>query len=354
MVIAIHISRSLHLYQKAFNASFALKLAEMLPEKRFVFFCESDTGFDGTPSSNCTVVQMKMSAGSPLTLWYNYRISLPRLLKKYKADIFIPAGDFCCFRAYLPQFVIFHDREVWNPRLRNFLGQHRKETAAKASKIFSAYNQEISPKEKKKTIQLHPGPEQLTCLPKLLNDATEAEPTLDKMTYFLFITSSKEVAQYISIMKAFSIFKKWQKSSLRLIILSTEKSAADLSSLSSYKFREDVIVIKRRTSSSDSELYNGAYAIISLSGHTAALCGLRSIASGVPLLTLDNEGNRSFFEDSCLYVKETESDLGQKMILVYKDESLRSELIQKGLHHAAAFSPATCASEIAAAISGHN
>lgn len=354
MVIAVHISRSIHLYRKAFNATFAFTLAEMLPEKRFVFFCDSDAGVSEKPASNCTVVRLKTTTGSPLALWYNYRISLPRLLKKHKVDLFIPAGDFCCFHAGLPQFVIFHDRETWNPRLRNFLGRHRQATGAKASKIFSASNPEIPSQGKKKIVQLHPAPEQLTCLPDFSTDTTHTEPALPELTYFLFISSHKEEEEYTRMLKAFSVFKKWQKSSLRLVIISTEKSAADLSSLSSYKFREDVIVIKKGSGTPGSELHTGAYAVISLSGHTAALSGLRSMASGVPLLTVDNEGNRSFFEDSCLYAKETESDLGQKMILVYKDESLRSELIRKGLHHAAVFSAASCAREIATAISGHN
>jgi glycosyltransferase involved in cell wall biosynthesis len=354
MTIAIHITRSLHLYERPFNLSPALELAAMMPENHFVFICDKDILLPEDLPANCSVIRMITSSGSRPALWFINRINLPRLLKKVKADLFITAGDICCFHCPIPQYVIFHDRAAQKKHLRSYLQRRKRSITLKATKIFAADNLDMITAGHRSLIQLHPAlQDRWFADNEGLPDQHESEVP-DGYAYFLFTSSAENEEEYKKALKAFSVFKKWQKSSMHLVILATGEHFAGLPSLSTYLYREDVKVIRAAQKKNYRQLLAKAYAVISFSGLMAANSGYSSLRSGVPFITTGREGNRRFFGDHCLFASDDHSDLGQKMILIYKDESLREELTGKGRIWATRFSARSCAREIAAAISGHN
>lgn len=353
MTIAIHITRSFHLFERPFNLSPALELAVMMPENHFLFICDKNIILPEDLPANCRVTRMMNSASSRPALWFMNRIRLPRLLKKARADLFITAGDICCFQCPNPQYVILHDRAWQKKHLRNSLQRKKRAVLLKATKTFVADNQDMNIAGHSSLIQLHPLPQDnwfanTEGLPD--RHASEAQ---DGSAYFLFTSSAENEVEYKKVLKAFSVFKKWQKSSMRLVILATGEHFAGLPSLATYLHREDVKVIRAEKKKNYRPLLTEAYAAISFSGPVAVSTGYGSLSSGVPFITAGAEGNRRFFGDHCLFASDDHNDLGQKMILIYKDENLRQELTVQGRARAARFSARSCAREIAAAISAH-
>lgn len=112
----------------------------------------------------------------------------------------------------------------------------------------------------------------------------EKEAIKEKYTngtdFFLFNGPLYPPDTLISLLKAFSAFKKWQQSSLKLVLAgpSGKKTAELKGKLESYKYREDVILLENPTSLTVQELTEATYAPVrpdrpegELSKHLVAL-----------------------------------------------------------------------------------
>jgi glycosyltransferase involved in cell wall biosynthesis len=82
--------------------------------------------------------------------------------------------------------------------------------------------------------------------------------------YFVFIGNLDLPHQLIELLKAFSIFKKWQQSNMRLVLAgaTTPYTASIELALTNYKYKEDVVVIKNPSEPEKEQLVSAAYAMV--------------------------------------------------------------------------------------------
>ena len=173
---------------------------------------------------------------------------------------------------------------------------------------------------------------------KLVGSITDEtkETTKEKYTkgneYFFYRGVIEKNQNIISLLKAFSIFKKRQKSSMKLVLMGKvvrQKTEFD-KLIGSYKYREDVVIVVNTSPLDEAQIVAAAYAYVQPHSNNILLFLFDALRSGVPVL-LDKIPANEIFSDAALYFeKANDADMADKMMMVYKDESLRSQLIERG------------------------
>ncbi len=345
MTIAVHIALH-HPHQQAgtdfiYNCFSLLAVAN--PDHHFIFIFDKPFDTANIRSANITPVLTGPAIKNRLLQHYFYNYKLTRILNKYQTDIFV-SEDVCSLRCNIPQYLVINDlsflhkQNLYNSSDVRYLKRYTSQFVKKAGRI-AVMNHHL-----KETLQVaYSLPEQKIAV---INNAVVDKITVlnekeinnvkEKLTqgksYFLFFATSISNSNVIVMLKAFSIFKKWQKSNMQLVILfSASEKDYIIKDLHNYKHREDVKLIHATGLQEQYEIMGAAYAAINLASmEITETEGLKTIAAKVPLITTDNEFFRSTYGNAAAYCQPTEKEVSEKMMLVYKDENYRTSLINNG------------------------
>jgi len=138
----------------------------------------------------------------------------------------------------------------------------------------------------------------------------------------------------LNLLKAFSAFKKRQKSNMQLLIAGKPswKYEVFFESLRLFKFKDDVKILKDPSLEELVKITGAAYAIIHPSLYeSAAIQPLEAMKSCVPVIASPKGAMPEIYGDAALYADtENFKDIAVKMMQLFKDENLRKELIEKG------------------------
>lgn len=106
-----------------------------------------------------------------------------------------------------------------------------------------------------------------------------------------------------------------------------------LSTLQHYKFQAEVKVLDHLSKEETGKIVAGAYAMVYLpfyatSYHTA----MQALTGEVPMIVSERGSLPEACGDAAMYADPLDfKDIAEKMMLMFKDERLRKELIQKGI-----------------------
>lgn len=352
MTIAVQIDLSELVNDTAdhFNYQCFSILARKHPNHHFLFIF--DRPFDPLlikyPNITPVVLLPQMKNGLLQHYWYNYK--LPRLILKYNAGLFISSCEACSLRMDIDQCIIIHDPSNLQKNNRGskkgsrYLRKFTRQFAEKAAYIFTFNHSTrhqidaLIPPLSSKTCTIQPG---------IANDAVpllqdKKENLKNSITggveYFLYYSDSNETAHTLIVLKAFSIFKKWQQSNMQLILMLNDGQIEKIQQLLlTYKFRKDIQLFPVAVTEKFEEINGAAYAMIFLPEKqiTETKIGI-SLKRKVPVIVPDLEYYRSGFGDAVTFCAINEKSVSDKMMLLYKDETYRNQLISKGAELAAA------------------
>lgn len=148
--------------------------------------------------------------------------------------------------------------------------------------------------------------------------------------FFISDAQLAQAADLLYLLKAFSVFKKWQKSSMKLVIANADSTL--LPDMESYKYRNDVVLLPELATEELATITGAAYAMVyPLEADATAIPALQAMAAEVPVIIADSPASRETGEEAFLYADTAEfNSMGQLMIQIYKDEALRSRLATAG------------------------
>ena len=295
-------------------------------------------------ADNVTHVKMRNILGHWLAVKVWYDLKLPAILKKHKADLFISFEGFCSLTTAIPQFILFNPALSDSPApggLRSLFYKRFMRKALNKAKTVICFcdfrKKDVMLRyfiSDSKLAVVYPSVKE-TFRP--VDEDVKEEVRVkfcDGKNYFAYAGTMQKREELFNILKAFSAFKKRQKSDWKLLLMGSvhQYDRKFMDSLATYKYRSDVVVAKNDDEDERVNLIGSAYAVIcAVHSESTVFPLLQSMKCGVPVITADTAAGKEVSGGDALYFDPEDSEnIAQLMMTIYKDESFRSTLIEKG------------------------
>lgn len=336
-------------------------LAKQNPSQQFVFITDTEAG-EKTSLHNIKRVLLPQRSASLLRwkLWHNYK--LPAVLRKEKAAVLLSVDATCSLRTRVPQCMLVNDLEFdrqpgwFDKRYVRFVRSGLNSFLQKASLVitFSEYTKhELISKYKageSNISKIDPGVGNHYQSLEWEDRELTKDQYAGGMEYFLFHGIIQSRSNLVNLLKAFSLFKKRQKTSMQLVIAADTIPEKDpfIESLRLYKYRNELKIVQGLSQDELQALTAAAYCSINLSDAVTDINFLLSSGqSGVPLVTIDSPKTKELFADAALYADAASpAAIAEQMMLVFKDENKRNELIKRAASQCSAYSLENTAAQL--------
>lgn len=286
------------------------------------------------------------------TVFYNRRLS--SVLKNINADILINADGITALKTTIPQLLLIQDLAfLYHPEFqeKSQLAYLKKNMArflekAKVVSTISGFSKEDICKHYGTDEQkIHVAGYGINELLKPF-DPEEREKVKEQYAegceYFIYAGSYHPQKNLLNLLKAFSVFKKKQKSSMKLIICGQKSYGSEdfLNLLKTFKFRDEVKLIDEADDKERAALLASAYAMVYPSFFEGfGFPPLEALQCHVPAIVSRTSALPEVGGDAYLYVNpDNFEDIAAKMMLLFKDETLRNKLIENGKERVKLFS----------------
>lgn len=329
-----------------FTKEVFLILANKYPEHRFYFLFDREYDPALTFPPNVSPLMVSPPARHPVLWKFWFDLKIAWILRKIKAEVFISPDGFCSLTTSVPQCLVIHDLGflhqpgAYKTSHLKFYRHYTPKFIKKAQTITTV--SEFSKKDiihnyntdADKIQVVYSGVKDIFHpLTNNEQDAIKKKYTEGK-EYFIYTGAIQPRKNLINLLKAFSIFKKRQKSEMKLVLAGrlAWKNDAFLDLLKTYKYREDVVLTNYVEEKELAKLTASAYSLVYPSLFEGfGVPVLEAMQCNVAVLTSVNSSMQEIAEDAALYFDATNhTDMAEKLMLIYKDESLRSRLIEKG------------------------
>lgn len=329
-------------------------LVEKYPQHQFYFIFDRPYQKEFIFAPNVHPVVTGPPARHPLLwkIWFDLRI--PALLKKIKADVFVSPDGYCSLKTKVPQVMVVHDLgflhqpSAYKRSHLIYLKYYTPRFIRKAATVLTVsqfskddiiHHYKVSP-EKIKLVY--------SAVKTGFRPASEEEKikTKERFTngkeFFIYIGAIQPRKNLVNLLKAFSLFKKRQKSEMKLVFSGrlAWKNNEFLELLKTYKYREDVVLTGYLPENDLIPLLGAAYALVYPSFFEGfGVPVLEAMKCNIPALTSRGTSMEEIGSDAALYFDPSDvKDMGDKLMLIYKDETLRSGLIERGKEISAQYS----------------
>lgn len=321
---------------------------QQFPQHHFILITDNNLhGLVNTPNS--TIVQAGVSARHPILwhLWYNF--TLPKILKKYNAQVFLSPDGFCSLRTKLPQVMVIHDLAyVALPKMfpKSHLIYFKKimpTMAYKAKAICTVSNfskADIIEKLKIPAAKLHVvysgvKPKYMPLTYQVI--AQTQQQYTNGLPYFLHIGTITPRKNIMALLKAFSQFKRMQKSNIKLVLVGKVPNnyKAFKTQLSNYKYRADVVLIETCTDATLAHILGSAYALVYPSLYEGfGVPPLEAMQAGVPVIASGVTAIPEICGNAAHYIDpQNINDIYNGLKTIYINETYKNQLIKNGLAH---------------------
>ena len=322
-------------------------LAILQPTNEFIFIAEKKSERNSKNLKNVKRIILPQQSDNPLLwkLWYNYK--LPALLKKNKVDILISADGACSLGTKIPQYLLVNDLaflhypEWYCKKYVRFTKSNTPACLQKAKLVltFSSFLMNDIIKQYRtdeRKISVLPAGTASNCSPLKWEDREAAkEKYAEGKEYFLFSGAIHTRSNLVNLLKAFSLFKKKQKSNMQLIIASRDISedASFVESLKLYKYRNEVKLMVRIDEDMQKEINSAAYACINLAPlHNDITSLIFAMQFGVPVIAGNLFVAIELLDQAVLFADASSPEqIAERLMLLYKDEAKRNELGRKAM-----------------------
>ena len=311
-----------------------VEIANQNPQHLFVFI--TDNIFNFLPKNSSQII-VKSIAQNVLASKYFYNLQLPFLFKKHNPNLLLQATGYCSLTSSIPQLLVLQNLQKKNKKyiskathilassqfLKNELIEKTKVDANKIDVVYGAAKGFFQPLDFEKNVNTKDG-------------------FADGREYFLLVGNKHKSIDFIVILKAFSLFKKWQKSNMKLLVAgSFDLQKNDVfEKMNTYKYKEDVVFLGSIEDVVSAKIMASAYCVLypnSTSNFNTQL--IAAMQCGVPVIANDTGNLKELGGDATIYTNTTLAEaIAEQMQCIYKDENLRSDLIKKSLLQSRKFS----------------
>jgi glycosyltransferase involved in cell wall biosynthesis len=318
-----------------FNYQCFSLLAGMNPADHFIFI--SDSPYDPALvfHPNITPVLLPPQMKNNLLQQYWYHFKLPRIIQKYNAQVFISSTGLCSLRTNAEQYLFLDDKITGHKKGKLFskkytrLFRHKAVTAICPNLHVKEVMEKKYPLNEPRFIVIPDG-----CDEKIQPYTVEKKEAIRNrisggMEFFACF-DLRGLKKQLSVLKAFSIFRKWQHSGMKLLmVIPAGEEAALVKNLATYKHRDYVILVTDTRELPD--MMATAYAGIWMPGEEKKIPGISTCLQYHTPVILPNQAYfKSTYGQSAIYATPDEKSIADMMMLLYKNEEKRNQLILEG------------------------
>jgi len=337
------------------------------PIHSFFFFVEAGSYYSALAKNGATMVELKASSLPPLFKKFWFGVKLKKALKKIGADVFLSSVETTPLNLKLHRCLVLshHESEEESTGVEKAGARQSKKAVKHIKKgaviiAPSAYlKTKLNGQQKfldEKIKVVHP-PINPFFLPfSAAQKSAVKERFTEGKEYFLYTGDLSNSNDLLPLFKAFSVFKKRQQSSWKLVLLGTveegKKGLAPL--LKTYKYRSDVVVTGALSANECGALTAAAYALLAPQFSAMQLpFVLGALHCGTPCAIASHPLFNEFCGEAGFYLTAPETAvIADALMLIYKDETLVASLVKSGLERATNFSAQQTAAGIWDALLG--
>jgi glycosyltransferase involved in cell wall biosynthesis len=316
------------------------------PEHKFIFIFDRPFADEFIFSDNVIPVVVSPPTRHPVLWFIWFELQIPRILRKYKADLFFSPDGYLSLNTRVRQLAAIHDinfahRPKDLPWLKaKYYNYFFPRFARKAKRIVTVSY--FSKEDINKTYRVDP--DKVDVVYNGVN--TAYTPTSEEQNvktkevyssgkdYFLFIGSLHPRKNICGLLRAFDGFRTSVDADMKLIIVgeSMFKTADIEMTYEGMRFKDDVIFTGRL---SNEELHRVLGASLALTFvpyfEGFGIPVIEAMNAGVPVICSNTTSLPEVGGDAVLYVDPfSVEQIKDAMIRIYKEKEFREALIQKG------------------------
>jgi hypothetical protein len=314
-------------YESPLLASLKI-LMQQYPKDKFTLFVEIELA---DLPKNCTQKILSPKPKNNFLLYFWYKFRLHSFLKLHKKIIFIGNAGLLCEQSTIPQYLFFNEANFWQDSNPVFKSKFEAALVL-AKKIFVTENflaevlieKYAVPKEKIEIIFHGLGGKIKQYDIKIIEEIKTVY--VKGYDYYLYSVTSTSKEYILNVLKAFSQLKKMQKTAMKLVLFLDDVLEESLiPDFKNYKYRDEVIFLKQDVNNRRNivSASNGLFYFSTYKTNSIAFVALQQ---AIPIVTVDNDINKSIFGNAALYTENTDKAITEKMQLLYKDEAIKNNL----------------------------
>lgn len=330
------------------------RITKQHPEHQFLFLFDRDFSNEFVYADNISTKILKPKARFAIAFKWWYDVMLTFAAKQFKADVIISLDGFCSLTTSIPQILAVHDLAFLH--YPNFIAKHhlwfyqlyQKKFLNKAKAVItvSAFSKQEIIKHYKideNKISIISNAARVVFKPIAENVKKEIKHQYAQgCEYFLFVGGVHPRKNLMNLLKAFSIFKKRQLSSMKLLVAGrlAWQYKDVVEKLQTYKYKDDVILLDYLPDEILAKITASAYCLVYPSlfeGFGVPI--IEAMSCGTPVICSNNSSMPEVAANAAFtFNAEDVNDIAHKMMLIYKDETLRNRLVELGFERAKTFS----------------
>jgi glycosyltransferase involved in cell wall biosynthesis len=331
-----------------------IRMTQNHPEHEFIFIFDRPYDPDYIFAENVTPVVIGPQARHPLLFYIWFDFQIPKVLKKYKADLFLSPDGYLSLRTKVPQLAVIHDinfvhrpddlpwliAKYYNYFFPKFariakriatVSFYSKEDIARSFKIsydkidvvYDGINQIFEPLLEKEKTRIR----------KKYTDGTE---------YFLFVGALHPRKNVSGLLKAFDDFKIETDNKIKLVIVGGEmhKTGDIFETFDNMRFKNDVVFTGRVSTDDLHDIFGAALALTFVPFFEGfGIPIVEAMSAGVPVICSNTTSIPEVGGNAVIYADPMKIDqITDAMTKLANDKDLRKDLIEKGFEQKNKFS----------------
>ncbi|MFW5823253.1 MAG: glycosyltransferase family 4 protein [Tangfeifania sp.] len=324
------------------------------PEHQFIFIFDRPYNKNYIFSENVTPVVVGPPTRHPV-LWYLwFEFQVPRILKKYRADLFLSPDGYLSLNTKVPQIAVIHDvnfvhRPEDLPWLKAKYYNHFFKKFARVARRIAT----VSCYSKKDIVSsLKVDYDKIDVVYNGINriftptSAENQKKTREKYTgghhYFLFVGALHPRKNITGLLKAYDAFKSLDKKDIKLVIVGGQmhKTGEMHETYNNMRYKNDV-VFTGRVSTPDLHAVLGAAMALTFVPFFEGfgIPVVEAMSAGVPVICSNTTSLPEVGGNAVLYADPVKTEqVTEAMLKISEDEDLRKSLIEKGFNQKKKFS----------------
>ena len=301
-------------------------LAELDPAQEFLFISGQPAVNGLSVPANVVVRHMRLNNFA----WWRRR-QLLKVINEWGANRYITVGQYALNIKAICQKPA-RSKDLQQPGIDVFFSETHRQLFKKGSKSNESHKSKGTHVSNESHVIPLAVEDPIPALSWADAESVKTQYTGGK-DFFLFAGDMDEQHQLLELLKAFSLFKKWQQSNMQLVFAGYETNWAEVfeEKLASYKYRGDVVVLNDLPSAETARLIAASYAVVyPCTQAVLPLTIISAVQAGVAVIASDIPVNREATSAACWVDNSIlQEGFAKAMMLLYKDESSKGDIIRQ-------------------------